>query len=334
METLATNTGVDDLRYDAQRITPLMVDEFLYWMVNTDQWYIQGPYLLPADFESGAGCLRVQAPLTPDHVKRHLMGQHTMGLYAVNPMGNTSKWFAIDGDYPGAEDHLAAIAEEMKDDGLYPALEDSRRGGHLWVFCEDPVPARLARIYLFLLLDRLGYSIMGVRGHKEGLEIYPKQESLEPGQVGSGLRAPLGIHRKCMKRFWFRDAEPVLEAQFDYLRGLPRLQLDHLESLTDGEDMPEDLRPAQWNTSAVPRDVFGPYDIRLFLPFPDGKTYKKSFHMQCPSCAESGNDRGKDNLHITQTSGRPPLFYCFKGCSTQQILQACHRRAGGYSGRK
>ncbi len=75
-----------------------------------------------------------------------------------------------------AEVDLKAIEEEMKLDGLFPAYEHSRRGGHLWLICDEPLPAKAGRIYLYNILDRLGYDIRGVRGNAEGVEVFPKQE--------------------------------------------------------------------------------------------------------------------------------------------------------------
>lgn len=187
--------------YDPAWVTPLMVDEIFLWAINnTAAWYIQNPYLMPADMDSGAGCLRVSVPLSADHVRRHLIGQHTMGCYAINPRNNCCKWFALDADYIGSEAHLDLLANKMVEDGLSPAVEHSRRGGHIWLFCDRPIPARLGRIYLYNLLDQELLPIRGARGAKEGVEVFPKQESLEEGQLGNGLKLFFGVHRKAQLR--------------------------------------------------------------------------------------------------------------------------------------
>jgi hypothetical protein len=330
MPSAATDHGTPTPLLDPARITPLMVAEYKLWFINGTDFYLQNSYLLPADSEALAWA-RVAAPLTSTHIQRHLDGQHTIGVYALTPQSSCGKWFALDADYPGAEEHLEEIAREMREDGLSPALEDSRRGGHLWVLCSDPIPARLSRIYLYSLLDRLGLAIRGPRGNKEGIEIFPKQESLEAGQVGNGLRGPLGVHRKVMKRFWFRDAVPEIEAQFAYLRRIPRCSRRDIESLTNGMDMPVDLIPTR------PSEFLGPapqsqFDIRFFIEA--SRRHARTYHVQCPSCAEAGRDTGRDNLHITETSGRPPLYHCFAGCGGEDIRAACYRRAGTYSGRR
>ena len=334
MESVATLPDANAVLYDPARITPLMVDEIFLWAVNnTAAWYIQNPYLMPADMDSGAGCLRVSVPLTVDHIRRHLIGQHTMGCYAINPKNNCCKWFALDADYIGSEHDLTEIANEMIKDGLHPAVEHSRRGGHIWLFCERPIPARMGRIYLYNLLDGMGLPIRGARGAKEGVEVFPKQESLEEGQLGNGLKLFFGVHRKSYKRYWFKDASPELEAQFAYLRKLPRLTEDLLAEKIHGMDMPEDLKPPRLELAPGVTPHARTFDIRLFVPIPGG-SLRKSVFVQCPSCAEGGRDRSKNNLHITPVAGQPPLFHCFAGCPTEAVKSACHRLAGSHPGRR
>jgi hypothetical protein len=37
----------------------------------------------------------------------------------------------------------------LKQDGIEPALEKSNRGGHLWIFFEEPALARDCRVYIY-----------------------------------------------------------------------------------------------------------------------------------------------------------------------------------------
>lgn len=327
MSTAATIPTQDSLLIEEERITPLMVDEYRLWFINSPSFYIQNPYLVPAD-EKAKGYGRVDVPITRDHVRRHLIGHHTIGCYTLNPE-STCKWFALDGDYTGAENHLDTLAEKMRDDGLFPVREDSRRGGHLWIFCDQQVPARLARIYLYTLLDENEIAIHGVRGNKDtGIEIFPKQESLEPGQVGNGLRGPLGIHRKKGKRYWFFDAEPNIEDQFRYLRSVQRCSLEQLELLTEGLDMPEDLKEPEWAPpDESKKNRFGGFEITLYVDQPRRKPREGGkFVTQCPSCAEVGGDRSRNNLSITPRPEQTSLYNCFKGCTSADIVAACRRK--------
>jgi hypothetical protein len=310
------------LLLDSSLITPLMVSEYSLWFINGPDFYLQNAYLLPADKDFGS-YTRMNTPLTQAHIRRHLVGQHTISLPTLNRVTNCGIWFALDADYDGSDKHLDLIAEAMREDGLFPAREASRRGGHLWILSSDPIPARQSRIYLYNLMDRLGYKIRGVRGNKDGIEIFPKQEVLAENKMGSALRAPLGIHRKeVMQRFWFTDAEPDLKAQFAYLRRLPRCTRAKLDDLTMGIDMPTDLlpHPRAARTTPFPQDDF---DIRDYTT-PPRNSRAKDYFVQCPSCAAGGGDNDGDNLHITHKGDRW-LFHCFVGCSFTDIKNACLR---------
>ncbi len=87
--------------------------------------------------------------LTLDTVRGHLAGELTIGLYAINPVTQRSKWVAIDADYTTALEDLIRVQRELQEDGVEAALEKSHRGGHLWIFCEDLCwPARHASIFI------------------------------------------------------------------------------------------------------------------------------------------------------------------------------------------
>ena len=58
-------------------------------------------YYRPKDRKTGQG-----VRLTLDTIRRHLEGEITIGLYAINPATQCSKWVAIDADY---EDALADL---------------------------------------------------------------------------------------------------------------------------------------------------------------------------------------------------------------------------------
>ena len=131
--------------YQRASIVPIWISEFWLWLVNRRDFYLQNAYATPADYEEkgSAPYTRVlHALLNEEQIIRHLCGLHTIGLYAIEPEGNTCKWFCLDADGDGSENDLKAIEEGMKADGLLPAYEHSRRGGHLWILCDEPLPAK------------------------------------------------------------------------------------------------------------------------------------------------------------------------------------------------
>ena len=165
--------------------------------------------------------------LTPATIVRHLRGELTIGLYAINPRTQRSKWIVIDADYEHALDDLIKLQWELKQDGIEAALEKSRRGGHLWIFGAAPLRARDCRVYVYNLADRLK---MAVKGGclPEGIEVFPRHNTLKPGEFGNAIRGPLGVHRTDKKRYWFYGADYTLEAQIRYLKALRKLSEDRL----------------------------------------------------------------------------------------------------------
>jgi hypothetical protein len=87
---------------------------------------------------------------------------------------------------------LLKLQHELQQDGVEPALEKSNRGGHLWIFFEQPAIARDCRVYICRMALRLGLLIKGA-GLPEGLEIFPRRDELGEGEFGNVIRAPLGF---------------------------------------------------------------------------------------------------------------------------------------------
>src|SRR5258708_36282423 len=61
--------------------------------------------------------------LTAATIRRHLEGELTIGLYAINHSTQRSKWVAIDADYAGAMADLLKLQYFLKDAKAEGALE-------------------------------------------------------------------------------------------------------------------------------------------------------------------------------------------------------------------
>ena len=75
-------------------------------------------YYRPTDRTTGNA-----VPLTGEKLRAHLSGLLTIGLYAINPKTQRSKWVAIDADYASAFDDLLKLQWELQRDGVDAALE-------------------------------------------------------------------------------------------------------------------------------------------------------------------------------------------------------------------
>lgn len=256
--------------------------------------------------------------LTATTIRRHLEGEITIGLYAINPATQRCKWVAIDADYPSAMEDLLKLQYSLQQDSVEAALEMSKRGGHLWIFMEQPALARECRIYIYALVLKLGMRIKGA-GLAEGIEIFPKHDELREGEFGNAIRGPLGIHRGANQRYWFYGADYGLEKQMAYLNRLRKLSGEQLRSFVAGKTMPPEFE----SRSSAPHQQFVPSSAHEFRILDHvGKLRKvgRNYVTQCPSCAEAGQDRSGDNLAISIDD--PRKYICWAGCGKEMIRRS------------
>ena len=256
--------------------------------------------------------------LTLTTIRDHLAGRVTIGLYSLNPKTQRSKWVAIDADYENALEDLLKLQWELRQDGVESALERSRRGGHLWIFTEEPLLARDCRVYIYNLALRLRVPLKGAAGLAEGIEVFPRQDRLEPDEFGNAIRGPLGIHRGAGKRYWYYGADYSLEAQLSYLERLKKISEVEMQSFIQGMVMPEEFQPP-------PRVELPPYDpnrreFRILDYVRPARKRSRNYWARCPSCAEQNRDRNGDNLAISVSD--PRKYKCWAGCSKEMIRTA------------
>lgn len=306
--------------------SPAVVSDFSRRFVNRGAFTIQSArphpdsgryyYYRPTDKATGKAL-----SLTAETLRRHLEGEITVALYAINPATQCSKWVAIDADYKQAMDALLKVQYELERQKIYAALEKSRRGGHLWIFFEDPQPARDCRLLIHAVASRLSVPVKG-SGSVEGIEVFPKQDSLAEGEFGNAIRAPLGIHRGAGQRFWFYGANYDLQSQMAYLKRLPKVSSSQLQQLIRGKS----VRAAPVDREAKPRRFAGRSSGNrgefCILEHLTSKLRKvgRNYVTQCPSCAAAGHDRAGDNLAVQVED--PKYYQCWAGCTREMIREA------------
>ena len=136
-------------------------------------------------------------PVTDDVIRWHLQGHDdhsrdfVMGVYPML-LDETCFFLAADFDKTTWQDDVAAFLETCRQMNLPAALERSRsgRGGHIWFFFNEPVPATLAR--------KLGAHVLTETMERRpdiGLDSYdrffPNQDTLPPGGFGNLIALPL-----------------------------------------------------------------------------------------------------------------------------------------------
>jgi len=307
----------------ALKASPEIVRRYTSLFVNRRAYTLQSSRPHPGSgrhyyFRPKARGTDEELSLTAATIRRHLEGEITIGLYAINPATQRSKWVAIDADYPNAMEDLLKLQYSLHQDNVEAALEMSKRGGHLWIFMDQPALARECRIYIYNLALKLGMRIKGP-GLAEGIEIFPKHDELREGEFGNAIRGPLGIHRGANRRYWFYGADYDLEKQMAYLNRLRKVSEEHLQSFIASKSMPPEFERKR-NASDQPFIRSPGHEFRILDHIGKVRKVGRNYVTQCPSCAEAGQDRSGDNLAISIDD--PRKYICWAGCSREMIRQA------------
>ncbi len=177
-------------------------------------------------------------PVTDDVIRWHLSGQHEEGrpfVAGVYPMlqDETCFFLAVDFDKQHWRDDTTAFLETCRVLGIPAALERSRsgRGGHVWLFFEEAVPAALAR--------KLGAHVLTETMERRpdiGLDSYdrffPNQDTLPQGGFGNLIALPLQKHARAQANTVFVDDHfdpyPDQWAFLATIRKISRTRLDEV----------------------------------------------------------------------------------------------------------
>jgi hypothetical protein len=138
----------------------------------------------------------VHEPLNVGHLLGHLRGEITLGAYLLD-QESRARFVALNADDAQAWERLGHLARELAEEDVPAYLENSRRGGHLWLFLAQAVAGREARAF--------GQALLAAH-EIEGVELYPKQDQLADGP-GSLIRMPFGVHRLTGQRYGFCTAD-------------------------------------------------------------------------------------------------------------------------------
>jgi hypothetical protein len=312
--------------------TDHVISDYCRLFVNRRAFTIQS---FSRDPESGrCNYFRPQGnvPLSTEVLRRHLEGEITIALYAINPLTQRCKWMAIDADYPDALRDLLKLQWGLQQEGVEAALERSRRGGHLWIFAQQPLLARACRGYIQALAAQLNVPIMGTIGTSnakdavkvcaEGIEIFPKQDRVSTTGYGNALRAPLGIHRASGRRYWFYGSDYRLEAQVAYLNQLKKITEEELNSFLPSEPPKKDSPEVTSTPYRHPSSRYvmrSPFAILQHLAS-KGRRVGRNYVTRCPACASRGKDRHGDNLSVLIAD--PRKYKCWAGCTKEEIRSA------------
>jgi hypothetical protein len=115
---------------ELQPATSEQAREYMSWFVNRRAYTRQkdkpnpesGKYFF---YQARSFETKERMALDTETIRKHLAGTMTIGLYAINPETQTSKWVAIDGDYADAYRDLRLLRWELQQDGVQALVEMS-----------------------------------------------------------------------------------------------------------------------------------------------------------------------------------------------------------------
>lgn len=162
--------------------------------------FVQRWDMYPKQLDNGR-YMSVHEPLHVGLLFEHLRGEITLGTYLLDAKSR-GRFIVFDADHAPGWRRLQALANALVEQGTIAYLEPSRRGGHLWLFFDKPIPGEDVRSFGTGLLRYFKI---------DGIELYPKQGVITTGP-GSLIRLPFGVHQKSGRRYGFYYPDGMLIA--------------------------------------------------------------------------------------------------------------------------
>ena len=256
-------------------------NEILYYAETLADTFIQRWDIQARQGDDGS-YISMKQPLSINDVMDHLEGKITLGAYLLDKDSQT-RYVVFDADDEERFKSLSNLSSRLINKNIPAYFEQSRRGGHMWIFFSEPVDAGKARVF--------------ARRITEEVEIFPKQDRLADGP-GSLIRLPFGIHRKSGKRYGFTNA---------YGRPVGATVREQIDFIAKAHTV-----PAEWIKTIQPKEPkrFEPNGLSLNIVDFIGQFVE----LKPTASGGVGNCPFHDDAHKSFGVNSKGYWQCFAGC--------------------
>ncbi len=172
-------------------------------------------------------------PFTESEIEKHLNGDQHIGVYPL--LKDNTSWFIV-ADFDKVEwiDDCKKFINACNEKRIPAYLERSRsgKGGHVWIFFEQPYPAIKSRKIFILLLEQTGvFSLFDKSSSFD--RMFPNQDFLSGKGFGNLIALPL--YKKTFEQgnSCFIDIESLepIPNQWDFIKNIQRISTIKLDEL-------------------------------------------------------------------------------------------------------
>lgn len=172
-------------------------------------------------------------PLTNQELLRHLNGEQVVGLYPLL-QDNTSWFIAADFDELNWVEECRAFLKICEEYNLPAYLERSRsgKGGHVWIFFDEPYEASRSRKIIMTLLEKSG--IISIFDKNSSFDrLFPNQDSLSKKGLGNLIALPLNKASLDHANSCFVNPDTLqpYNSQWAFLETIKRVKISHLSKV-------------------------------------------------------------------------------------------------------
>ena len=172
-------------------------------------------------------------PFTEKEIEKHLNGEQHIGVYPL--LKDNTSWFIVaDFDKVDWLEDCKKFINTCTEKGIPAYLERSRsgKGGHVWIFFEQPYPAIKSRKIFITILEETGvFSLFDKSSSFD--RMFPNQDFLSGKGFGNLIALPL--YKKTFEQgnSCFIDVETLepIPNQWDFIKNIQRISIIKLDEL-------------------------------------------------------------------------------------------------------